>query len=123
MSKQTDVTFVDTSKEVKQTLAKLSKTALRASGKVVRRLLRERIPVRSKRLKNHIASWAFIDKTTGQPQLQIGFYTAVRVRKKGNNPHTLPLIGSNSAPSRIPCRAHPKKVISWHMRKTYSASM
>lgn len=86
MSKQTDVTFVDTSKEVKQTLAKLSKTALRASGKVVRKLLRERIPLRSKRFKNHIASWAFIDKTTGQPQLQIGFYSWQRVLKKGKKP-------------------------------------
>lgn len=86
MSKKTDITFVDTSAEVKKTLAGLSKSALRASGKVVRKLLRERIPVRSKRLKNHIASWAFIDKTTGQPQLQIGFYSAARVRKRGKKP-------------------------------------
>lgn len=86
MSNKSEITFVDTSAEVKKTLAGLSKTALRASGKVVRKLLRERIPTRSKRLKNHIASWAFIDKTTGQPQLQIGFYSGARVRKKGKQP-------------------------------------
>ena len=86
------VTFVNTSKEVKKTMVGLSKTALRASGKVVRKKLRENIPVRSNRFKNHIGTWAMINYQTGQPQLQIGFYGWQRVRKKGKipsnaNPH------------------------------------
>ena len=81
------VTFIDTSKEAKKTMQGLSKTALRESGKVVRKLLREKIAssglVHSNRFKNHIGTWAFIDRTTGQPQLQIGFYSRARVIKKG----------------------------------------
>jgi hypothetical protein len=91
MAKKTEVTFVNTSTEVKKTLLGLSKTALRASGKVVRKYLRENIPVRSKRFKNHIGSWVMVDYNTGQPQLQIGFYSWQKVRKKGKLPsHVAP---------------------------------
>ena len=85
MSKS-NVTFINTSKEVKKTMVGLSKTALRASGKVVRKYLRSAVPVRSKRFKNHIGSWAMVDYQTGQPQLQIGFYSWQKVRKKGKLP-------------------------------------
>ena len=85
MSKS-NVTFINTSKEVKKTMVGLSKTALRASGKVVRKYLRAAVPVRSKRFKNHIGSWAMVDYQTGQPQLQIGFYSWQKVRKKGKLP-------------------------------------
>ena len=81
------VTFIDTSKEVKKTLAGLAKTALRESGKVVRKLIRQKIAssgmIHSNRFKNHIGTWAFIDKNTGQPQLQVGFYSNARLIKKG----------------------------------------
>lgn len=81
-----NVTFVDKSSEVKKTLVGLSKTALRASGKVVRKKLRENIPVRSKRFKNHIGTWVMINYSTGQPTLQVGFYGWQRVRKRGKQP-------------------------------------
>lgn len=65
----------------------LSKTALRESGKVVRKLIRSKIAssglVHSNRFKNHIGTWAFIDRQTGQPQLQVGFYSRAKVLKKG----------------------------------------
>lgn len=81
------VTFVDTSKEAKKTMQGLSKTALRESGKVVRKLIRSKIAssglVHSNRFKNHIGTWAFIDRQTGQPQLQVGFYSRAKVLKKG----------------------------------------
>ena len=81
------VTFVDTSTEAKKTMQGLSKTALRESGKVVRKLLRAKIAssglVHSNRFKNHIGTWAFIDRRTGQPQLQVGFYSRAKVLKKG----------------------------------------
>ncbi len=86
MAKKTEVTFISTSKEVKKTMVGLSKTALRASGKVVRKYLRSAVPIRSKRFKNHIGSWAMIDYSTGQPQLQVGFYSWQRVKKKGKLP-------------------------------------
>lgn len=99
-----NVTFVDKSDEVKKTLLGLSKTALRASGKVVRKYLRENIPTRSKRFKNHIGTWVMVNKSTGQPTLQVGFYGRQKVRSKnkqpshaspwwiefGTKPHTMP---------------------------------
>lgn len=81
------VTFIDTSTEAKKTMQGLSKTALRESGKVIRKLLRQKIAssglVHSNRFKNHIGTWAFIDRNTGQPQLQVGLYSHARVIKKG----------------------------------------
>ena len=81
-----NITFVNKGDEVKKTLMGLSKTALRASGKVIRKYLRENIPIRSKRFKNHIGSWVMINYQTGQPTLQIGFYGWQRVKKKGKLP-------------------------------------
>ncbi len=86
MGKKSEVTFVSMSTEAKKTMAGLSKTALRASGKVVRKILRNNIPIRSKRFKNHIGTWAYIDRNTGQPQLQVGFYSWQRVKSKGKLP-------------------------------------
>lgn len=80
------VIFNDYSKDVIKTMQGLSKTALRASGKVIRKILRDNVPVRSKRFKSHIASWAFVDRQTGQPQLQIGYYSWQKVRARGKQP-------------------------------------
>lgn len=86
-----NVKFVDKSDEVKKTLVGLSKAALRDSGKVIRKKLRQNVPLRSKRFKNHIGSWVMINRATGQPTLQIGFYGWQRVRKRGKQPsHTSP---------------------------------
>ncbi len=100
MANKYNITFIDKSDEVKKTLVGLSKSALRASGKVIRKKLRENIPVRSKRFKNHIGSWVMINYKTGQPTMQIGFYGWQRVKKKGKlpshaSPHWIEL-GTNS---------------------------
>jgi hypothetical protein len=85
------IVFVDHSQEVIKAMQGLSKTALRASGAAVRKILRERVPMRSKRLKNHIASWAFVERTTGQPQLQVGFYSWQKVKARHKQPsHSSP---------------------------------
>lgn len=86
MANKTEITFIDTSHEVKQTMVKLSKSALNASAKIVRRIIRENLPTRSKRLKNHVASWAKIDYKTGQPELQIGFQSWQKVKSRGKKP-------------------------------------
>lgn len=86
MATKYNVTFVDKSSDVKKTLVGLSKTALRASGKVIRKYLRENIPVRSKRFKNHIGTWVMINYSTGQPTLQVGFYSWQKVKSKGKLP-------------------------------------
>ena len=75
MANKYNVTFVNKSDEVKKAIVGLSKTALRASGKVVRKYLRDNVPLRSKRFKNHIGTWVMINYSTGQPTLQVGFYS------------------------------------------------
>ena len=86
MGNKSEVTFINTSKETKKLLADLSKSALRESGKEIRKILRENIPVRSSRFKNHIGTWARIDRSTGQPELQVGFYGWQKVREKNKIP-------------------------------------
>lgn len=88
-SKQNTVTFINTSAEVKKALEGLSKTALRASGKVIRKKLRENVPVRSKFLKNHIGTWVFIARDTGVPTMQIGLYGWQRVKKRNKQPSSM----------------------------------
>lgn len=98
MANNSKVTFIDTSGDAKKVMQGLSKTALRASGKVVRKLLRNKIAssglVHSNRFKNHIGTWSFISKETGQPQLQVGFYSHAKVIKKGKK-------ASNASPHWI----------------------
>lgn len=100
-----NVKFVDKSDEVKKTLVGLSKAALRESGKVIRKKLRENVPLRTKRFKNHIASWVMINRQTGQPTLQIGFYSWQRVRKRGKQP-------SHSSPWWVELGTKPHEITS-----------
>lgn len=86
MANKTDMKFIDTSGEVKKTLEGLSKTALRKSAAIIRKELRKNVPIRTRKLVNHIASWVFIERRTGQPQMQIGFYSWQRVKKRGKEP-------------------------------------
>lgn len=81
-----NITFINVSTGTIKALQGLSKSALRASGKEIRKILRDGLPKHSGRLKNHIASWAFIGKNDGIPQLQVGFYGWQRVRKRGAKP-------------------------------------
>lgn len=100
-----NVKFVDKSDEVKKTLIGLSKTALRASGKVIRKKLRENVPLRSKRFKNHIGSWVMINYKTGQPTLQIGFYSWQKVKKRGKQP-------SSASPHWIEYGTRPHEIVA-----------
>lgn len=105
-----NVKFVDKSDEVKKTLVGLSKAALRESGKVIRKKLRQNVPLRSKRFKNHIASWVMINRQTGQPTLQIGFYGWQRVRKRGKQP-------SHASPWWIEFGTRPHSIDSTHFMR------
>ena len=100
-----NVKFVDKSDEVKKALIGLSKAALRASGKVIRKKLRENVPLRSKRFKNHIGSWVMINYKTGQPTLQIGFYSWQKVKKRGKQP-------SSASPHWIEYGTHPHEIVA-----------
>lgn len=75
-------------------MGRLSKKALNASGRVVKKHLKENIPVRTKHFENHVGSWALIDKKSGVPELRIGFYGWQKVTKR-KAPHNKP---SHSSP-------------------------
>lgn len=77
--------FIDTSAECKKEMVNLSKKALKAGGKVVTKILRETVPVRTGGLKKSITAWAKIDKNTGQPYMEIGYRTRSQMRKRGIN--------------------------------------
>lgn len=104
LSAQNPVVFIDTSKEVKNAIAGLAKEGLKAGAKVVKKHLRENLPIRSNRLKNHITHWVKIDRKTGQPECQIGFKSWQKVRKSGKKPsHASPWwIEYGTKPHAIP---------------------
>ena len=113
--KKSEVIFVNTSPEVKKTMVGLAKSALRASGKVIRKHVRDDVPMRTKHIKNHIASWVFVDRDTGQPKMQIGFYGWQKVKRRGKQPsHSSPWwIESGTKPHIIRAK-HPIRDMTIH---------
>lgn len=81
-----DIKFIDTSKEVKSTMVKLSKSALRASAKVAGKAIRENTQKYTGKLSKQVGYWAKINRDTGQPELQIGYYSKGQAKKKGKSP-------------------------------------
>lgn len=75
--------FIDTSKECKKQMVNLAKKALKDGGKVVTKILKEDLPVRTGGLKKAVTAWAKIDKATGQPYLEIGYRSRSQMRKRG----------------------------------------
>lgn len=83
MSKNSNIQFIDTSHEVKNTMVKLSKAALRAAAKVAGKEIKGNTQKYTGRLAKSVGYWARIDRTTGQPELQIGYYSKSQAKKKG----------------------------------------
>jgi len=77
------VEFVDTSKECIEMMKKLSKQGLKASGKVITKVLKEKIPVRTGGLKKSIVAWAKIDRNTGIPYMEVGYRSRQQMKKRG----------------------------------------
>lgn len=78
-----DVKFIDTSKDVKNEMVNLSKKSLKAGGKVVTKILKSTVPVRTGGLKKSITAWAKIDRKTGQPYMEVGYRSRAQMRKRG----------------------------------------
>lgn len=79
------VEFVSVEKDIICVLRNLSKKALRASGKVIRQKLKGSSDV-SVNMRNHIATSVDIPRSSGQPQLKVGFYGWRKVKDKGKTP-------------------------------------
>ena len=109
------VKYLETSKETKKAIEKLSKEALGASAKVLRKKLKADLPVRSNHLKNHVASWKRIERSTGQPTLDFGFYGWQRVRAKNKVP-------SHANPHWIEFGTAPHSIEPKNAKKLYDKS-
>lgn len=83
MSNNVKCEFIDTSKETVDMLKKLSKQGLKAGGKVITKILRETVPVKTGGLKKSIVAWAKVDKKTGQPYMQVGYRSRAQMKKRG----------------------------------------
>ncbi len=75
--------FIDTSHECKKLMVKLSKEALKDGGKVITKILRDTVPVRTGGLKKSIRAWAKINYKTGQPYMEVGYLNRAQMKKKG----------------------------------------
>lgn len=84
--KNNNVEFIDTSHEVKTTMVKLSKSALRAAAKVAGKSIRDNTAKYTGHLAKQVGYWARINRNTGQPELQIGYYSKGQAKKKGKTP-------------------------------------
>lgn len=80
---ETKIEFQDTSKECILMMQKLAKQALKDGGKVVTKILKQSVPVKTGGLKKSIVAWAKIDKRTGQPYLDIGYRSKAQMKKRG----------------------------------------
>lgn len=78
-----EVKFIDTSSEVKKEMVNLSKQALKSGGKVVTKILRNAVPVKTGGLRKSITAWVKIDKKTGQPYMDVGYRSRAQMRKRG----------------------------------------
>lgn len=78
-----DTKFIDTSHECKQMMIKLSKGALKDAGKIVTKILKDTVPVRTGNFKKSIKAWVKIDYKTGQPYLQVGYLNRKQMLKRG----------------------------------------
>lgn len=77
------VKFFDTHEEVVKCVKKLSKEALRAGGKVAMKRIRSSTPVATGKARKLVGQWARVDTKSGQPRLDIGYYSKGRAKKKG----------------------------------------
>ena len=62
---RTNVTFIDTSQECIKMMSKLSKNALKKGGKIVTDILKQKVNVRTGKMKKAISAWAKINYKTG----------------------------------------------------------
>lgn len=104
MGRPAYIKFYDTHEDVIKEMRNLTKAAMRASGKVLMKQLKSKTPKYTGKAAKLIGQWARIDRKTGQPRLDIGYYSRTYARKRkginiptnyvallenGTKPHTI----------------------------------
>ena len=78
------VEFIDTSQECIIEMSNLAKKGLRSAGKIVTKILREKIPVKTGGLKKSICAEVSLNKKTHYiPRLRVGYLGSEEMAKKG----------------------------------------
>lgn len=80
------IEFTDTSKECIDLMKKYAKEGLKASGKVITKILKEDIKTNHYRtggLYKSIVAWAKINYKTGQPYMEVGYRSRAQMKKRG----------------------------------------
>ena len=81
-----EIKYISESKETIKVMRGLALSALGEVAKTIRNDLKKATPSRAGNLRKTIASWKFIGKQDGIPQLQIGFRGAEGARKYHKKP-------------------------------------
>ncbi len=80
------IEFIDTSKECIDLMRKYAKEGLKASGKVITKILKDDIKsnhYKTGGLYKSIVAWAKIDYKTGQPYMEVGYRSRKQMKKRG----------------------------------------
>ena len=83
---ENSVNFVDTSKECIDLMKKYAKEGLKASGKVITKILKNDIKsnhYKTGGLYKSIVAWAKINYKTGQPYMEVGYRSRAQMKKRG----------------------------------------
>lgn len=83
---ENSVRFVDTSKECIDLMKKYAKEGLKASGKVITKILKNDIKsnhYKTGGLYKSIVAWAKINYKTGQPYMEVGYRSRAQMKKRG----------------------------------------
>lgn len=84
--KKSGVEFVSNVDACQYTLKELERAALRDSAKLVRKVMKNKVPKWMGVLKSNIASWVKKDRGTGEVSLQVGVYSPRISKKKSKIP-------------------------------------
>lgn len=83
---ENSVKFVDTSKECIDLMKKYAKEGLKASGKVITKILKNDIKsnhYKTGGLYKSIVAWSKINYKTGQPYMEVGYRSRAQMKKRG----------------------------------------
>lgn len=82
---KSEVIFTSAVDGANYTIEELTKAALRDTGKVIIRFVKDATPERTGLLKKSWEKWVKKSKANGEVSLQLGVYTAAQARKKGQS--------------------------------------
>ena len=78
-----EVQFIDTSKECIQLMKKMARQGLMKAGKKINKKIKSQLPVKSGSLKKSVFAKVLFDKTTGIPELDVGYRSKKKMEKMG----------------------------------------